>query len=246
MYDYFKPFAESATMIRKGIIEASYSAQLAHPEVPLSIADILSVLYLKEMNVSPLFPQRSNRDQFILLKKHCKPALYAALALKGFFPFERLKFFKQSDCHPDIDDMSSYPLVQGLSSAYGIARNAKQHRVYILLSDTDIFSDNQIYEAIKNPPMVYNLVAIVSTSPSSPPLDEKFESFGWHVITIDAHNFKEITKAFKLARLIYTNPTLIIAETIKGTGISFIKDNGWHGKAMNTEEYNNAIRELNK
>lgn len=261
---------EKANAIRKGIIEAVYYGKSGHPGGSLSIADILAVLYFEEMNVEVQNPNWEERDRFVLSKGHCSPALYATLAEKGFFSKEELKTFRKLESrlqgHPDKKgvpgvDMSTGSLGQGLSVANGMALagklDKKKYRVYTVLGDGEI-EEGQVWEACMTASHYHldNLCAIVDHNHlqidgsiekvmNSAPLTEKFESFGWEVICIDGHNIEEIKRAFQVAKLIEQKPTVIIAETTKGKGISFMENQvGWHGKAPNEEQYNQAMEEV--
>ena len=262
--------SECAKKIRRGIIEEVYSNQSGHPGGSLSIADILAVLYFKEMNINPNEPQWEERDRLVLSKGHCAPALYAALANRGFFDVEELKTFRNINGrlqgHPDKKhipgvDMSTGSLGQGLSSANGMAiagkMDNKRYRVYCILGDGEL-EEGQVWEAAMtaNKNKLDNLCVIVDNNNlqidgtidevmSPYPIDEKFRSFGFEVIKIDGHNIEEIIKGFEVARNIKQKPVCIIAKTIKGKGVSFMENQvGWHGKAPNEEQYLQALEEL--
>ena len=261
---------KKAKEIRKGIIEEVYQAQSGHPGGSLSITDILTVLYFKEMNIDPKNPNWEDRDRFVLSKGHCSPALYATLANRGFFNIEELKTFRNINSnlqgHPDRKhipgvDMTTGSLGQGLSAANGMAIAAKldnkSYRVYCILGDGEI-EEGQVWEAAMtaNKYHLDNLCVIVDNNSlqidgkveevmSPYPIDEKFRSFGFEVIKIDGHNIEEIIKAFEVAKNIKGKPTCIIASTIKGKGISFMENQvSWHGKAPNEEQYRQAMQEL--
>ena len=261
---------EKAKQIRRGIIEAVYSNQSGHPGGSLSIADILAVLYFKEMNVDAKQPENKERDRLVLSKGHCSPALYSALANRGFFEIEELKTFRNINSrlqgHPDRKhipgvDMTTGSLGQGLSAANGMAiagkMDQKSYRVYCVLGDGEI-EEGQIWEAAMTSSKykLDNLCVIVDNNNlqidgtveevmSPYPIDEKFRSFGFQVINIDGHDVDEIMKAFEVAKNIKEKPTCIIAKTIKGKGVSFMENQvGWHGKAPNEEEYQKAMLEL--
>lgn len=256
--------------IRKGIIESVYSAKSGHPGGSLSIADILSVLYFDEMNVDPENPKDENRDRLVLSKGHCAPALYSTLANKGYFEIEELKTLRNINGrlqgHPDMKnipgvDMTTGSLGQGLSAANGMAiagkLDNKNYRVYCIVGDGEI-EEGQIWEASMAAAKykLDNLCLIVDNNNlqidgtieevmSSYPIDQKFKSFGFQVITIDGNNIDSILKAFKVAKTVKGKPTCIIAKTVKGKGISFMENMvDWHGKAPNDEQYNIAINEL--
>lgn len=262
--------SECAKKIRMGIIEEVYSNQSGHPGGSLSIADILAVLYFKEMNINPKETQWEERDRLVLSKGHCAPALYAALANRGFFDVEELKTFRNINGrlqgHPDKKhipgvDMSTGSLGQGLSSANGMAiagkMDNKKYRVYCILGDGEL-EEGQVWEAAMtaNKNKLDNLCVIVDNNNlqidgtidevmSPYPIDEKFRSFGFEVIKIDGHNIEEIIKGFEVARNIKQKPVCIIAKTIKGKGVSFMENQvGWHGKAPNEEQYLQALEEL--
>ena len=261
-----------ARQVRKGIIEAVYSNQSGHPGGSLSVADILTVLYFKEMNIDEKNPNWDDRDRLVLSKGHCSPALYSCLANRGFFPVEDLKTFRNINSylqgHPDKNkvpgvDMTTGSLGQGLSAANGMAiagkMDGKHYRVYCILGDGEI-EEGQIWEAAMaaNKYKLDNLCVIVDNNNlqidgtieevmSSYPIDEKFRSFGFEIIKIDGHDITEIIKAFDVAKNVKGKPTCIIAKTIKGKGISFMENQvGWHGKAPNEEQYIQALQELEK
>ncbi len=261
---------EKAKEIRKGIIEQVYKAQSGHPGGSLSIADILTVLYFKEMNIDPKNPKWEGRDRLVLSKGHCSPALYSCLANKGYFEQEKLSTFRNIESnlqgHPDMNkvpgvDMTSGSLGQGLSVANGMAISGKMdnknYRVYCILGDGEI-EEGQIWEAsmASCKYKLDNLCVIVDNNNlqidgtieevmSSYPIDEKFRSFGFEVINIDGHDIEEIIKAFEVARNIKEKPVCIIAKTIKGKGVSFMENQvGWHGKAPNEEQYKQAMEGL--
>ena len=259
-----------AIKIRKGIIDAVYSAKSGHPGGSLSIADILTVLYFHEMKIKPEEPDWEDRDRLVLSKGHCSPALYSCLANRGYFPVEDLKTFRKIDSylqgHPDKNkvpgvDMTTGSLGQGLSAANGMAiagkMDNKDYRVYCILGDGEI-EEGQVWEAAMtaNKYKLDNLCVIIDNNNlqidgtieevmNSYPIDEKFKSFGFEIIKIDGHDIEEIIKAFEVARNIKGKPTCIIAKTIKGKGISFMENQvSWHGKAPNEEQYKQAIEEL--
>jgi len=259
-----------AKKIRRGIIEQVYIAQSGHPGGSLSIADILTVLYFKEMNIDEKEPKLENRDRLILSKGHCSPALYSVLANRGFFEAEKIKTFRKLDGmlegHPDMKkvpgvDMSSGSLGQGLSVANGMAIAAKMDkkdlRIYCICGDGEI-EEGQIWEAAMTAShyKLDNLCVIVDNNGlqidgevkdvmSIYPIDEKFKSFGFEAINIDGHNIEEIIEALEKAKTIKGKPTVIVAKTIKGKGVSFMENNvAWHGKAPNEEEYKIALSDL--
>ncbi len=256
--------------IRKNILEMIYTAQSGHPGGALSCADLLTVLYFSEMKINVDCPKDENRDRLVLSKGHASGALYATLAEKGFFAKEELKGFRKLNRmlqgHPDMRqisgvDMSTGSLGQGLSSANGMAiagkLDQKDYRVYCIIGDGEI-QEGQIWEAAMTAShyKLDNLCAIVDYNNlqidgkitdvmNVTPIDEKFKSFGFHVISIDGHNLQEIQRAFEEARNTKGKPTAIIAKTIKGKGIDFMENQAsWHGKAPNEEEYGIAIGQL--
>lgn len=263
---------KKARRVREDIVNEVYSAKSGHPGGSLSIADILTVLYFREMNINPENPNWEDRDRLVLSKGHCSPALYSCLANRGFFPVEDLKTFRNINSylqgHPDKNkvpgvDMTTGSLGQGLSAANGIAiagkMDKKDYRVYCVLGDGEI-EEGQIWEAAMaaNKYKLDNLCVIVDNNNlqidgtieevmSSYPIDEKFKSFGFQVIHIDGHNIEEIIKAFEAARDVKGQPTCIIAKTIKGKGVDFMENQaGWHGKAPNEEQYEQAMKNLKK
>ena len=265
-----KKLQENAKKIRRGIIESVYSGQSGHPGGSLSISDIMAVLYFYEMNIDPENPKDEKRDRLVLSKGHCAPALYSALANRGFFDVEELKTLRNIESrlqgHPDMNkipgvDMTTGSLGQGLSVANGMAiagkLDNKDYRVYCILGDGEI-EEGQIWEAAmaSSKYKLDNLCVIVDNNNlqidgtieevmSSYPIDEKFRSFGFQIINIDGHNIQEIIDAFDVARNIKEKPTCIVAKTIKGKGVSFMENQvEWHGKAPNEEQYRQAINEI--
>ncbi len=261
-----------AKTIRKDIIEEVYSANSGHPGGALSIADIITALYFNEMNIDPKNPKDENRDRLILSKGHASAALYAALAEKEYFPKEDLKTFRNINSylqgHPDMKhipgvDMSTGSLGQGLSAANGMAMMLKLDknpaRVYCICGDGEI-EEGQIWEAAMSSSKykLDNLCLIIDNNNlqidgtieevmSSYPIDDKFKSFGFNVITINGHDFSQILQAFEEAKNCKDKPTAIIAKTIKGKGITFMENQvGWHGKAPSQQEYEQAIKELER
>lgn len=262
--------ANIANEIRMGVIQQVYEAGSGHPGGSLSCADILSVLYFNQMNIDPKKPNDPGRDRFVLSKGHCSPALYAALARKGYFDEESLKGFRKVESnlqgHPDMNkvpgvDMTTGSLGQGLSSAVGMALGSKMDsagcRVYCLVGDGEI-EEGQIWEAamaaVKN--KLDNLCVIVDHNglqidgkveevAGLIDIKEKFESFGFYALEIDGHDIEEIIHSFEVARHQKQIPTVIIANTIKGKGVSFMEGQAdWHGKAPNQEQYEEAMNEL--
>lgn len=259
-----------ATDIRLGAVTAVFNAKSGHPGGALSSADILACLYFDELNVDADNPKAQNRDRFVLSKGHSCPGLYAALALKGFFPYDELKSFRHTGAllqgHPDMKaisgvDMSAGSLGQGFSCACGMALAAKlnneSYRTYTLVGDGES-QEGQVWEAIMfaahykldNLCMIIDNNGLqidgrVSDVMNVMPYESKLEAFGWNVITIDGHNIAQILDAFAKAKEVKGKPTAIVAKTIKGKGVSFMEDQAsWHGKAPNEEQYNIAISEL--
>lgn len=262
----------TACKVRMGIIEGVYSAKSGHPGGSLSICDTLTYLYFAKMNIDPKNPKMEDRDRFVLSKGHCAPALYSVLAERGYFPKEELKGLRHIGTmlqgHPDMKhipgvDMSSGSLGQGISAAVGMALSGKMYnkdyKVYAALGDGEI-EEGQVWEAAmfaahKN---LDNLTIIVDNNGlqidgkvidvcSPMPITDKFAAFGWHVITMDAHNFDDIERAFDEAEKVSGQPVAIIQTSIKGKGISFMENQvSWHGTAPNDEQYTQAMKELNQ
>ena len=259
-----------ATKARMGVLEGVYNAKAGHPGGSLSICDVLSYLYNVEMHVDPKNPKDPGRDRLVLSKGHAAPALYATLALKGYFPVEDLKTLRKSDSylqgHPNMDkvpgiDMSTGSLGQGISVAVGMALGGKldkaEYRVYAILGDGEI-EEGQVWEAamLAGNKGLDNLVAIVDNNNlqidgtmeevNSPyPIPDKFRAFNWNTVEIDGHDFDQIEDAFAKAKQCKGKPTAIIMKTIKGKGVSFMENAvGWHGSAPNTEQYEQAMEEL--
>ena len=260
-----------AVEVRKGIIEAVYSAKSGHPGGSLSCADILTVLYFNQMNIDEKKPDDPNRDRLVLSKGHASPALYSVLAEKGYFNKELLKTFRKigSDLqgHPDMKkvpgvDMTTGSLGQGLSVAVGMAIASKMDKagcdIYCIMGDGEI-EEGQVWEATmaasKN--KLDNLCVIIDNNNLQIDgqiekvgvinnITEKFQSFGFNTINIDGHNIDSIIDACTTAKQTKGKPTVIIAKTVKGKGVSFMENQaGWHGKAPNEEQYNLAMEELN-
>ena len=259
-----------ATNVRKMALEAVYSAGAGHPGGSLSAADILTYLYMVEMNVNPKDAKNPDRDRFVLSKGHCSPALYGVLAEAGFIPKEDIKTFRHAESylqgHPDMKgvngvDMSTGSLGQGISAACGMAMNAKlskqDYRVYAMLGDGEI-EEGQVWEASMFAAhyKLDNLIAFldfnglqidgdVKEVMNPTPIDKKFEAFKWNVIVIDAHDFNQIEAAVAEAKTVKGKPTLILANSVKGKGVSYMENQaGWHGAAPNTEQYEQAVSEL--
>ena len=259
-----------AAKARIGVIEGVYNAKAGHPGGSLSICDLLAYLYNGEMSIDASNPHMEDRDRFVLSKGHAAPALYATLALKGFFPVEDLKTLRKSDSylqgHPNMNkipgvDMSTGSLGQGISAAVGMALGAKldkkDFRVYTVLGDGEI-EEGEVWEAAMFAANrgLDNLVAVVDYNGlqidgtveevNSPyPIADKFKAFKWNVVEIDGHDFDAIESALENARATKGVPTCIVMKTIKGNGVSYMENAvGWHGKAPNTEEYEQAMTEL--
>jgi len=265
-----KTLALNAAKARLLAVQMVYEAASGHPGGSLSCLDVLTALYYEEMNVDPADPRNPQRDRFVMSKGHCSPAVYPTLALRGFFPVEDLKMFRRIDGHmsghvemkhiPGVD-MSTGSLGQGISAAVGMALAGKvakkDYRVYAILGDGEI-AEGQVWEAFlaANKYKLDNLCAIVdvnglqidgATKDVMPtePLDDKFRAFGAHVITIDGHDFDAILAAFAEARATKGQPTVILAKTVKGKGVSYMENSaGWHGKAPNDEQFAQAKAEL--
>lgn len=256
--------------VRKMALEAVHSAGAGHPGGSLSVADILTYIYFEKMNVDPKDSKNVDRDRFVLSKGHCSPALYGVLAERGFIPKEDIKGFRNINSylqgHPDMKnvngvDMSTGSLGQGISCACGMALagklDKKDYRVYTALGDGEI-EEGQVWEAAMFAAhyKLDNLTAFldfnglqidgdISEVMNSLPIDKKFEAFNWHVICIDAHDFDQIEAAVNEAEQTKGKPTLILAKSIKGKGVSFMEgEAGWHGAAPNDEQYAQAISEL--
>ncbi len=265
-----KQLALNATKARLLGVTMVYDAASGHPGGSMSCMDVVTTLYFDEMNINPADSKNPDRDRFVMSKGHCSPALYPVLALRGFFPVEDLKQFRRIDAHMSGHvemkhvngvDMSTGSLGQGISVAVGMALAAKlqnkDFRVYSVLGDGEI-AEGQVWEAFMAAAKykLDNLCAIVDVNGlqidgrtkdvmPTEPLDKKFESFGAHVIKIDGHDYDAIKAAFAEARSVKGQPTVILAKTIKGKGISFMEDNGgFHGKAPNAEQYAQAKAEL--
>ena len=264
-----KQLEQIACKVRIGIIEGVHAAKAGHPGGSLSIAEILTYLYFKEMNIDPENPKDPKRDRFVLSKGHAAPALYATLALRGFFPVDELITLRQIGSrlqgHPDMKnipgvDMSTGSLGQGISAAVGMALSSKHfgdnYNVYAVLGDGEI-EEGQVWEAamFASNKGLSNLTAFVDLNNlqidgtidevnSAKPVDKKFEAFGWYVITIDGHDYDAIEAALAEAKTV-DKPVAIIANTIKGKGVSFMENAvGWHGSAPNDEQYAVAMEEL--
>ena len=265
-----KETAIHAYKARKHALTGIYNAQSGHPGGSLSLADILSVLYFEVMNVDPKNPKMADRDRFVLSKGHCAPALYGILAEKGFFPAEDVATLRRTDSymqgHPDMKgipgiDMSTGSLGQGISAANGMALAGKlagkDYRVYTILGDGEL-EEGQVWEAAMFAAhyKLDNLTAFIDNNGlqidgniadvmNSNPIDEKFKAFNWNVITIDAHDYDAILDAVNQAKATKGQPTVIIAKSVKGKGVSFMEGQAaWHGAAPDKEKFEQAIAEL--
>ncbi len=261
---------KDAVQVRMSVIEGTFNAKSGHPGGSLSVSDLMTYLYMYKLNVKPEDPQWDDRDRFVLSKGHTAPALYGALALRGFFPQDEIKTLRKPGSrlqgHPSMHmtpgvDMSTGSLGQGISVAVGMALgakiNKKDYRVYTILGDGEI-EEGQVWEAamFAGAKKLDNLVVVVDNNNlqidgtieevNSPyPIDEKFKAFGFNVINIDGHDFDQIDDAFTAAENFKGAPTAIIAKTVKGKGVSFMENQvGWHGKAPSAEEYEQAMAEL--
>ncbi len=265
-----KALSAAATRIRMAVVEGTFHAKSGHPGGSLSIADVLAYLYTGELRIDPARPDWEDRDRFVMSKGHCAPALYGALALRGFFPEEEIRSLRHIDAmlqgHPCMTttpgvDMSTGSLGQGVSTAVGMALGArldnKDFRVYAILGDGEI-QEGQVWEAamFAAHKKLSNLCVIVDNNDlqidgtmlevNSPyPIPEKFAAFGFNVVEIDGHDFDQIEKAFAVARTCTDKPTAIVMKTTKGRGVSFMENQvGWHGKGPNAEEHAQAMHEL--
>ncbi len=259
-----------ACKIRMGIIEGTHSAKAGHPGGSLSATELFTYLYFKELNIDPQNPQWADRDRFVLSKGHTAPGLYATLAHRGFFPVEDLPGLRHTghylQGHPNMNtvpgiDMSTGSLGQGISVAAGIALAAKyqkkDYRVYTLLGDGEI-QEGQVWEAcmLSAHYNLDNLCIIIDNNGlqidgniadvmSPYPIVDKLLAFGFDVQAIDGHDFDQLEKAFHHARTVQGRPSAIVMETTKGKGVSYMENNaGWHGKAPNDAEYEQAMDEL--
>ena len=259
-----------ATDIRLGAVEAVYSGKSGHPGGALSAADVLACLYFSELNIDPSKPCDPDRDRFVLSKGHSCPALYTAMALRGYFDISELKNFRKlgslTQGHPDMKtmkgiDMSAGSLGQGFSTACGMALagkiDNKSYRTYTMVGDGES-QEGQVWEAIMFAAhyKLDNLCLIIDNNGlqidgfvkdvmNVMPYESKLEAFGWNVISIDGHDIGQILDAFEQAKSVKGKPSAIIAKTVKGKGVSFMENQaGWHGKAPNEEQYLQAKSEL--
>ena len=268
----YQALRKKANDIRIGIIKSVYSAGSGHPGGSLSAADILTVLYFKEMNIDPENPRMPGRDKFVLSKGHASPGIYSTLAERGFFPKEELLTFRKMGSklqgQPDMKkvpgiEMHTGSLGQGFSAAVGMALANKldkdQGRIYVLMGDGEL-QEGMVWEAFMAAAhfKLDNLTVIIDWNGlqidgknddvmSVTPIDEKLKGFRWEVLTIDGHDLEEISYAFEKARECKGKPFAIIAKTVKGRGVSFMEnESGWHGKAPNKEQFEQALAELEK
>ncbi|WP_294186989.1 transketolase [uncultured Clostridium sp.] len=259
-----------AKIVRKDIISMLTESRSGHPGGSLSAADILTTLYFGEMNIDPKNPKDENRDRFVLSKGHAAPVLYSVLARRGYFPVEELNTLRKINSrlqgHPSMKclpgvDMSTGSLGQGISVSVGMALagkiDNKDYRVYTLLGDGEL-EEGQVWEAAMSAAhyKLDNLTAFVDfnglqidgdiTKVMNPsPIDKKFEAFGWNVLVIDGHDIKAIQDAIEEAKKVKCKPTVIICNTVKGKGVSFMENQaGWHGTAPNKEQCEQALVEI--
>ena len=265
-----KMLRQTATKVRIGIIEATHAAGSGHPGGSLSVADLLTYLYFKEMNIDPADPENPDRDRLVLSKGHAAPALYSALANRGYFPVSDLLTLRKPDSylqgHPDMKhipgvDMSSGSLGQGISAACGMAvagkLDGRKYRVFAILGDGEC-EEGQVWEAamFASAKKLGNLIAFVDWNGlqidgsveevNSPlPLDKKFEAFNWNVAVIDGHDFDALESVISSIDPASGIPTAVIMKTVKGKGVSFMENAvGWHGTAPNDEQAKEALGEL--
>lgn len=266
--------AEKARKIRIDLLQEVYYGKSGHIGSSLSCADILAVLYFNEMNIDPQDPKAESRDRFVLSKGHASEALYATLAERGYFQKEDLITFRHIDSplqgHPDMNkvpgvDMTTGSLGQGLSAANGMAIASKidkqGFRVYCLMGDGEL-EEGQVWEAAMTSSQyeLDNICAIIDCnglqltgkieeikSLNHESIEQKFRSFGFNTIVIDGNNIESIMQAFSIAERTKGMPSVIIAKTIKGKGVSFMENNNeWHGKSLSDEDYKKALEELSK
>lgn len=266
----YKEYEDIASQIRQHVIRAIYNAKSGHPGGSLSATDILTALFFKEMNIDPDNPEKEDRDMFVLSKGHAAPGLYATMGVRGYYPVEDMyslrKLGSKFQGHPSSYKLpclehSTGSLGQGFSAAVGMAIGARLNglgqRVYTILGDGEL-QEGLVWEAAMCAAhyKLDNLCAFVDWNGlqidganddvmTVKPIDEKFKAFGWNVLMIDGHNFAEIFEALDAARQFKGKPTMIVAKTHKGQGVSFMADQaGWHGKAPNEEQAKAAIEEL--
>ena len=265
-----KELALTAAKARLLAVEAVHRCASGHPGGSLSVMDALTVLYFHTMHIDPQNPRDPDRDRFVLSKGHCTPALYSVLALRGFYPVEELELFRSikghMSGHPDMVnvkgvDMSTGSLGQGISAAVGMALagkiDSKDYRVYAILGDGEL-DEGQVWEAAMSADKYhldnlcavvdYNKMQIDGTTDDVMPLGDlaaKWAAFGWHVIEVDGHDYAALADAFEQAKTVKGKPTVVLAHTVKGKGVSFMEGvYTWHGKAPNDEQYAQAKSEL--
>ena len=265
-----KELQRIATEIRLGILKSVHAAASGHPGGSLSISDVMAYLYFEEMNIDPKNPKWDDRDRFVLSKGHCAPALYATLALKGYFDEAELTNLRQADSflqgHPDMKgtpgvDMTTGSLGLGISAACGMALAAKidgkAYRTYTVVGDGES-EEGQVWEAcmfaahykLDNLCVIFDWNGLQIDGPitevmNPTPHDKKLEAFGFHVISINGNDLDEIEAAFKEARTVVGKPCAIIAKTVKGKGVSFMENQvSWHGNAPKDDQYEQAVAEL--
>ena len=265
-----KGLNEITNVIRKDIVSMICKSKSGHPGGSLSAADILTTLFFGEMNIDPKNPKDADRDRFVLSKGHAAPVLYSVLARRGYFPVEELSTLRKigsrlqghpsMKCLPGID-MSTGSLGQGISVAVGMSLagkiDNKDYRVYALLGDGEL-EEGQVWEAAMSAAhyKLDNLTAFIDfnglqidgdiTKVMNPsPIDKKFEAFGWNVLVIDGHDIDEILNAIEKAKNCKGKPTVVICNTIKGKGVSFMENQAsWHGTAPNKEQCKQALAEI--
>lgn len=269
--DKKKELIEAAKEIRLGALEGVHAAKSGHPGGSLSIADVLSYLYFYKMRIDPKNPEWEDRDRFVLSKGHTAPALYAALALKGYFPRAELEKLRRVDSflqgHPDMKhtpgvDMTTGSLGLGISAACGMAlagkTAGKDYRVYTAIGDGES-EEGQVWEAcmfaahykLDNLCLIVDWNGLQIDGPvaevmNPTPYKEKLEAFGFNVVCVNGHDLDELDAAFSAAEECKGKPTAIVAKTVKGKGVSFMENQtGWHGSAPNDEQYAQAVAELN-
>jgi len=265
-----KSLKEKSLVLRRHVIKMIAQAKSGHPGGSLSAADIITTLYFHQMKHDPQKPHWEERDRFVLCKGHAAPILYAALAEAGYFPVDELlnlrKLGSKLQGHPDMKkvpgvDMSTGSLGQGLSAANGMALAAKldkkDYKIYALLGDGEL-QEGQVWEAAMTAAhyKLDNVIAFVdynglqidgpiSEVKSPNPISEKWRAFGWHVIKIDGHDYEQILEALETAQKAQGKPTVIVARTIKGKGVSFMENQAsWHGSAPNAEQVEKALADL--
>ena len=261
---------QTSQKLRRNVIEMLHEAKSGHPGGSLSAAEIMTVLFFDEMRIDKDNPKDPNRDRFVLSKGHASPALFSVFAKMGYIEKSELMTFRQLGSklqgHPDKKvagvEVATGSLGHGLSMANGMAMgfklDKKPNRVFAIMGDGEI-QEGQIWEAAMAAPhyKLDNLVAVVDHNKlqidgdvakvmNVDSVEDKFKAFGWNVITVDGHNFEEIINAFKAAEDFKGKPTMIVAMTTKGKGISFMENQaGWHGKAPSVEQLKQALAELN-